>query len=166
MRGRITAGSPFFLVDDVEAIAEWYRDHLGFAIGEYFRESEHHHHEGDEPHHHGDGDIAHAHEHGHSEHGKHQGEAVFVIVSRDAARLMFGKSVEPGLGVRANRLAKEFSSDAYYWVDGIEDFFADVKAAGPPFYFELTPMPYGLLEFAVRDPDGRQVTFGGLPTGE
>jgi DNA-binding CsgD family transcriptional regulator/uncharacterized glyoxalase superfamily protein PhnB len=149
--GKVTMGAPMFLVDDVVRMAEWYRDHLGFEIGEYFRE---HHHE------HGEAE----HEHSHDDADNGIGEAVFVILAKEAARLMLGKTVEPGLGVSSNRTAKALSSDAYYWVDGIREYYQWVRERGTQMWFEYEKQFYGLAEFAVKDPDGRQITFGGVPT--
>jgi DNA-binding CsgD family transcriptional regulator len=76
--GTVTGVAPMFLVDDVARTAEWYRDHLGFAIGEYFREDHgaEHSHDGGAPH-------THPHPNG-------LGQPVFVILSRDGHRLMLG----------------------------------------------------------------------------
>ena len=34
---KLSGVAPMFLVDDVTKTAEWYRDTLGFDIGEYYR---------------------------------------------------------------------------------------------------------------------------------
>jgi catechol 2,3-dioxygenase-like lactoylglutathione lyase family enzyme len=83
-RPRLTAVAPMFLVDDVERTAEWYHDHLGFTIGDYFREEEHDH---EHPHPEGaDGSSDHS-----------DGIAEFVILTRENGRLMLGRTVEPGV---------------------------------------------------------------------
>lgn len=143
---RLTGVAPMFLVDDVEQTAEWYREHLGFAIGEYFR-NDHDPHD-DEPNH------------------PAAGEAVFVILNRDGNRLMLGRRAERGMSVRFNRDASEMSADAYFWVDGIETLFGTVQGVpGTVFLHELVHQPYGLVEFMVKDCDGRALTFGGEPAG-
>jgi uncharacterized glyoxalase superfamily protein PhnB len=142
--GRVTGVAPMFLVDDVVATAEWYRDTLGFNIGDYYSD-----------------------DHGHDEDGNDvEGsapEVFFVIVERDGHRLMLGKTVRRGHGVTSNRVAKEFSSDAYFWCEGVDAIFARAKAAGAEFLLEPTTQVYGLREFQVRDRDGRVLTFGGPP---
>jgi len=140
----VTGGAAMFLVDDVARTAEWYRDHLGFEIGEYFRD-DHGPHD-DEPNH------------------PALGEAIFVILNRDGHRLMLGRTTERGLGVRSNHHAKSMSGDVYFWVDGIEALYAAVKGvAGTSFVHQLVTQPYGLAEFTVKDCDGRVITFGGQP---
>jgi uncharacterized glyoxalase superfamily protein PhnB len=139
-----------FIVDDVERTAEWYREKLGFEIGEYFREDH-------GPH--GDGSAD-------DEYHAGAGEALFVIVERDGQRVMFGRSHRPGHGVFSNATFRPYSSDAYFWVDGVREYFETVKQAGVEFHYELELQPYGLEEFAVKDCDGRALTFGGPPSGE
>lgn len=143
--GKVTGVAPMFLVDDVARTAEWYRDLLGFEIGEYFREDHGPHDESDHDH-------------------PAEGEPVFVIVERDGHRVMFGRTERRGHGVQTNRHFKRFSSDAYFWMEGVEALFAHLKAGGDVrIAFELVLMPYGLAEFAVFDCDGRVLTFGGPP---
>ncbi len=136
---RLTGVAPMFLVDNVERTAEWYRDHLGFTIGDYFREHEHPHPAGEEP----------------------EGVVEFVILARDGQQLMLGRTVEPGLGVASNTDAKQFSSDAYFWLTGVKALHEAVQATDANFRQELELQPYGLWEFQVLDLDGRVITFGG-----
>ncbi|MGE3077204.1 MAG: LuxR C-terminal-related transcriptional regulator [Dehalococcoidia bacterium] len=145
--GTFTGVAPMFLVDDVARSAEWYRDHLGFEIGEFFREDHGPHDDGSE----------------HDADHPTLGEPVFVILNRDGHRLMLGRTVRKGYGVVSINLFKEYSSDAYFWVDGIERYFADVKARGATIAMELDRQFYGLVEFRVVDCDGRYLTFGGPP---
>lgn len=146
----LTGSAPMFLVDDVAKTAEWYRDVLGFEIGDYFREDH-------EP-------------HEHDEHGNHiggfeheadsLGEPVFVILARDGMRLMLGKTVERGHGVMSNRDFKEYASDAYFWADDVEPLFAVAKAGGARVLEAPTTRFYGIREFMIKDYDGRVLTFG------
>jgi uncharacterized glyoxalase superfamily protein PhnB/DNA-binding CsgD family transcriptional regulator len=141
-----TGLAPSFLVDDVARSAEWYRDHLGFEIGDYFRE-----------HHHGDNDGA---EHDH-EHDPSLGEPVFVILQRDGQRLMLSKTVERGKGVSSNYDFKEYSSDVFFWVDDVDAIFAQATAAGATVLDPPATQYYGLRDFRLKDLDGRVLTFGG-----
>jgi uncharacterized glyoxalase superfamily protein PhnB len=157
---RLTAVAPMFLVDDVERTAEWYRDHLGFTIGEYFR-AEEHDHDHEPSHEHAD-DAEHADDDAEGAAVTDaDGSAEFVILNRDGLRLMLGRTVEAGRGVGSNTEAKEFSSDAYFWVDGIGALFEAARSSGAAFRRELAAQPYGLSEFTVLDCDGRAITFGG-----
>jgi len=137
----VTGVAPMFLVDDVVATAEWYRDTLGFTIGEYYSD-----------------------DHGHDDDGNDipgsPGEPFFVIVDRDGYRLMLGKTVRRGLGVTSNHAAKEYSSDAYFWCDAVDEIFTHAKAVGAEFIQEPTTQFYGIREFSIRDLDGRVLTFG------
>jgi uncharacterized glyoxalase superfamily protein PhnB len=140
----LTGVAPMFLVDDVARTAEWYRDHLGFEIGPYFSEDHGPHDESDTDH-------------------AAAGEPLFVILERDGHRLMLGRTERKGVGVFSLTSFKQYSSDAYFWVDGIEAYFVVVKGTGTQLPLELTLQPYGLAEFQVLDPEGRHITFGGPP---
>jgi uncharacterized glyoxalase superfamily protein PhnB len=141
---RVTGVAPMFLVDDVARTAEWYRDTLAFDIGEYFRE-----------------------DHYHDDHGNDValpngtlGEPVFVILARDGHRLMLGKTVERGHGVFSNADFKEYSGDAYFWCDAVDEIHVMAKAAGARILLDPETQFYGIREFRVRDCDGRVLTFG------
>ena len=47
-KATVTGVAPMFLVDDVVATAEWYRDKLGFEIGEYYSDDHRHDEEGND----------------------------------------------------------------------------------------------------------------------
>lgn len=147
---RLTSSAAMFLVDDVAKTAEWYREVLGFTIGEYFRE-DHGEHEHDE---HGN------HVGGFEHEGTSLGEPVFVILDRDGQRLMLGKTVERGHGVSSNYDFKEYSSDAYFWADNVEPLFAQAKALGARVLLAPETQIYGIREFRIKDYDGRVLTFG------
>ena len=146
--GVLTGLAPMFLVDDVERTAGWYRDHLGFEAGDYFRSD------------HGPDGSGDAHDEGHPA----SGEAVFAIINRNGHRLLLGRTERKGHGVISSREYKEYSSDAYLWADGIEEYFAFVKTSGAEITMDLALQPYGLLEFGVVDCDGRHLTVGGPPS--
>jgi uncharacterized glyoxalase superfamily protein PhnB len=141
MAARVTGVAPMFLVDDVVATAEWYRDTLGFNIGDYYSDDHSHDEQGN--------DIE----------GSGR-EVFFVMVERDEHRVMLGKTVRTGLGVSSNASAKQYSSDAYFWCEGVDAIFGQAKAAGAEFVLEPTTQFYGIREFQVRDHDGRVLTFG------
>lgn len=148
-RTTLTGTAAMFLVDDVTKTAEWYRDTLGFEIGEYYRQ-DHGPHEHD-----ADGNNI-----GGFEHDVSLGEPFFVIVNRDAQRLMLGKTIEAGHGITSNHDFRPYSSDAYFWADDIEPLFAHANAAGARFVQEPVTRFYGIREFQVKDYDGRIITFG------
>ncbi|MEX0750248.1 MAG: VOC family protein, partial [Dehalococcoidia bacterium] len=137
----VTGVAPMFLVDDVVASAEWYRDTLGFNIGEYYSD-----------------------DHGHDEDGNDipgsPSEVFFVIVDRDGHRVMLGETVRRGLGVISNVSSKQYSSDAYFWCERVDEIFAHARASGAEFPQEPVTQFYGIREFQIRDLDGRVLTFG------
>ncbi|MEO8538634.1 MAG: VOC family protein [bacterium] len=146
--GIFTGVAPMFLTDDVERTAEWYRDHLGFFINDYFRSDHGATDDPDDP---------------HNEHHPGAGEALFVIIEREGHRIMFGRTESPGLGVHSALDAKAYACDAYFWLDGVETYWQAVKATGVDFLEDYVVQPYGLAEFRILDCDRRVLTFGGPP---
>ena len=147
MPTRITGIAAAFLVDNVERTAEWYRDHLGFTINEYFRDDHGPHNEDDHNH-------------------PALGEAVFEILERDGQRLILTRTTEPEHGVRSNATFSPGSPDIYIWCEGVEALFSAVKSSSDlTFVHELEHRPYGLTEFALADCDGRLIVVGGPTDG-
>ena len=141
----VTGLAPLFLVDDVERTAGWYRDVLGFTIGDYFRGEHEHDADGN--------DVT-------------LGDVEFVILSRDGHRLMLSKTHNAGDGVHTNRAAKAASCDAYIWVRGIDAMFAQAKDAGANIVEPMENRVYGVREFVLEDHDGRIVTLGEIQAGD
>jgi uncharacterized glyoxalase superfamily protein PhnB len=146
MAPKVTGVAPMFLVDDVVRTAEWYRDALGFSIGEYYSD-----------------------DHGHDDEGNDipgsAGEAQFVIIDNGGHRLMLGKTVRRGHGVQSNFSYKEYSGDAYFWCEGVDQIFARAKGANAEILLAPETQFYGIREFRVRDCDGRVLTFGAPVAG-
>lgn len=140
-RPAVTGVAPSFLVDDVQATAEWYRDKLGFSIGDYYSDDHSHDEDGNDI----PGSAA---------------EAFFAILDRGGYRLMLVKSLRRGLGVISNMSSRDDAIDAYFWCQLVDDIFAHAKAAGAEILEELITKPYGIREFRVKDHDGRVLTFG------
>ena len=49
--------------------------------------------------------------------------------------------------------------EIYVILDDVDSYFAQVKAAGAEFVFELGDREYGMRDFMVKDPDGNQLSF-------
>lgn len=83
----------------------------------------------------------------------------FAILRRDLARVMIGAAA-PGYSIPHVRDGRTALWDAYFWVNDARAIFADMKARGATFDYELYEQEYGVLEFAVRDLDGHDIGFG------
>jgi uncharacterized glyoxalase superfamily protein PhnB len=114
--------APSFVVSDVVATAEYYRDVLGFKILSYF---------GDPP--------------------------VFAMVGRGGVEIHFGKAdAEPQ---RSNLELRKISSDAYVWVDDVEELFTELTASGAEIIEGPTRRIYDCVEMEVRDCNGFKLVF-------
>ncbi len=133
--------APMFVVRDVEAAATWYRDVLGFDVGEFFRE-DHGPHDGDEDH-------------------PQEGEAVFVIVHRGEVEIMLQRAGPRP--VISRRLEDGLGSDAYIRISGMDEFYERVVTAGATIEEELSLTFYNLREFVVRDSEGYALVFSSTP---
>lgn len=57
--------------------------------------------------------------------------------------------------------SQEHCWDAYVWVEGLDELFAEMKANGATIEYEpCIQEDYDMKEFAVRDPDGYVLAFG------
>lgn len=50
--------------------------------------------------------------------------------------------------------------EAYILVGDVDAYFAQLKAAGAEFVFEVGDRDYGMRDFMIKDPDGNQLSFG------
>lgn len=138
-RSRLKANATMLLVRDVARTAEWFRDVLGFEIGEYLRE-----------------------QHQWAADRDALGVPVFVFVLRDGQRVALSRATGAGeaSGIRSNRDFKEIAFDLYFWVDGLDDLYSAVRENHAALIQELRERPYAMREFTVRTPDGHAITFG------
>ena len=157
-KAKLTGVAPFFLVDDVTKTAEWYRDVLGFTIGEYLRE-EHGAHEHDE---HGNHVGSFKHEQDSlvnrfRDHGTRRIPAHAVQDRREGTRCPLQQRLSRGLRQPGETYV---SYDAYFWVDDVEPLFEHANSAGARVIEKPTTRFYGLREFILKDYDGRVLSFG------
>ena len=120
---RIVRGAPYFLVPDVAAAGDYYRDVLGFER-EYAA--------GDPP--------------------------EFAIYSRNGVAIMFRRAVDPAL-IRPNE-QQGGTWDVFYWVESLDALFEELTRLGATVVYAPVMQPYGIREFAVRDPSGYVLGFG------
>ncbi len=83
----------------------------------------------------------------------------FAILSRDGARIMLGQARE-GFAIGRSSDGRPGLCDAYFWVSDARSFYEDMKARGAVMEYDLELQEYGVLEFGVRDPEGRVFSFG------
>ena len=50
--------------------------------------------------------------------------------------------------------------DAFFWVTGVDSLFAEMTRNGADIVYAPAMQPYGMKEFAVRDPAGYVLGFG------
>lgn len=75
---------------------------------------------------------------------------------RDAACVMAGECPDAPPPAALG----DHSYFAYFEIDGINDYYAAVKAAGVDIVKPLRDEPWNMREFAVRTVDGHRIMFG------
>lgn len=50
--------------------------------------------------------------------------------------------------------------NVYFWVDDVEEIYAELKGRGATIDYELCDQPYGVREFGVQDLDNYDIAFG------
>ena len=80
----------------------------------------------------------------------------FAMPSKDGFVIML--SYEAGNPPRPNGLMKEW--DAYFWCQGLDEYFLQLKEQGATLIHEIEERTYyGVRELAVADPDGHMIVF-------
>lgn len=82
----------------------------------------------------------------------------FVIVSRDGWPLML-KRMDPGAHIVPNE-AQGGTWDVFFWVRNLRVLHQELRDRGAELVYGPVVQPYGVEEFAVRDPDGDVLGFG------
>ena len=79
----------------------------------------------------------------------------FLILRRGPAVIHFWQTT-------TEEEAKELGSQSscYIPVEDIEPLFEELKNAGAPFRYGLTPQPWGMNEMQIDDPYGNAIRFG------
>lgn len=118
--------APFFIVDNVIAAANFYRDKLSFCYDRFW---------GEPPR--------------------------FTIVGRNGSYIMLRQVGSPGF-VRPNRTPdpEDFVLDAYIWVEGVDDLYAEFKHKGVKVVREICDQEHGCREFDIEDCNGYRLCFG------
>jgi catechol 2,3-dioxygenase-like lactoylglutathione lyase family enzyme len=82
----------------------------------------------------------------------------FAIYSLNGLPLMFRRAPDPALISPNERQGGTW--DVFYWVEALDPLFEELKGRGAAFAYLPVVQPYGVKEFAVRDPDGYVLGFG------
>lgn len=80
----------------------------------------------------------------------------WAFLSRGSFRLMLGECAD---AVPAREMG-DHSYFAYVTVDGIDDYYAEVRANGAELMQHLSNKSWGMREFGVRTPEGHRIMFG------
>lgn len=82
----------------------------------------------------------------------------FAICKRDGAQIMFRRAFDPGLICPNEKQGGTW--DVFCWVDALDPLFEELTAHGASIAYPPVVQPYGIREFAVRDPNGYVLGFG------
>ena len=80
------------------------------------------------------------------------------FLTRDTFRVMLGECPDE---VPASELANH-SYVAYWNVEGVDQFYDEIKSRGALLSSSPEDKPWGLREFGLRTPDGHRITCGEL----
>ena len=82
----------------------------------------------------------------------------FAIYSRSGAAIMFRRAPDPDRICPNEKQGGTW--DVFYWVEALDPLYDELKAAGATIVYSPVVQPYGMKEFAVRDPNGYVLGFG------
>lgn len=82
----------------------------------------------------------------------------FAIYSRDGCAVML-RRVAPAAKIVPNE-AQGGTWDVFFWVQGVDALHEELVAKGASIAYAPVVQPYGMKEFAVRDPLGYVLGFG------
>ena len=96
---------------------------------------------------------------GFATHGTFLDPPVFAIMERDANFVML-KQLAKGDTIIPYCDRDEGLWNAYFWVDDAASLFDELRKRGAIMDYGLCEQPYGVREFAIRDPDQQTIGFG------
>ena len=82
----------------------------------------------------------------------------FAVYSRDGCAIML-RRVADATRIRPNE-SQGGTWDAFFWVTDVQSLYDELRRNGADFVYGLTVQPYGMKEFAARDPNGYVLGFG------
>ena len=82
----------------------------------------------------------------------------FALYSRSGSGVMLRRV--PELHLISPNEKQGGTWDVFFWVDNVEGLYEELTHAGATAVYPPTVQPYGMKEFAVRDPNGYVLGFG------
>ena len=82
----------------------------------------------------------------------------FVVVSRDGLPIMLRRA-SSGHAIVPNE-KQGGTWDVFFWVHGLRALHEEMRRTGANIVYGPVVQPYGVEEFAVRDPEGYVLGFG------
>jgi uncharacterized glyoxalase superfamily protein PhnB len=82
----------------------------------------------------------------------------FAVYSRSGSPIMFRRVGRDAL-ISPNE-QQGGTWDVFFWVDDVEALHAELASRGAAMVYAPMVQPYGMKEFAVRDPNGYVLGFG------
>lgn len=83
---------------------------------------------------------------------------MFAVYSRSNVPIMFRRVERPDLISPNERQGGTW--DVFYWVNDVDSLYAELTDRGATVVYPPMVQPYGMKEFAVRDPNGYVLGFG------
>jgi catechol 2,3-dioxygenase-like lactoylglutathione lyase family enzyme len=96
---------------------------------------------------------------GFATHGTFLEPPVFAIMERDANFVML-KQLGKEDAIIPYSERNEGLWNAYFWVDDVASLFEELRKRGAVMDYGPCDQPYGVREFAIRDPDQQTIGFG------
>ena len=78
--------------------------------------------------------------------------------TRNGSPIMFRRVSDPSL-IRPNE-SQGGTWDVFFWVNDVESLYDELAKRGAATVYPPLVQPYGMKEFAVRDPNGYVLGFG------
>src|SRR5262249_18474517 len=92
-------------------------------------------------------------------HGTFLDPPVFAIMERDKHFVMLKQLADEDSIVPYSQ-REDGLWNAYFWVDDVASLLEEFRKRGAVMDYGLCDQPYGVREFAIRDPDQQSIGFG------
>lgn len=82
----------------------------------------------------------------------------FAIHSRGGSAIMFRRVTDPALITPNEKQGGTW--DVFFWVTDVDALYRELSLKGAAVVYAPVVQPYGMKEFAIRDPNGYVLGFG------